>query len=466
MALAATTVWEVQTGGDDNNGGGYKSDAGTTDYSQQASAQLTVTDGATSGVGVTTLTSATGGFTSAMVGNIVHLYSGTNLTADWYEITAYTDTNTVTLDRAPDDGVGGVSGATCKVGGALASPGILSDLLTVDLMRAWIKSGTYTITTATVGSGGPFQGPASTAFRIEGYTTTRGDRSTKPIISAGTVGSISIIDITNASFNDNYQIVVNLKIDGNSQTSVNGIKGNAQYSTAKAIECDVVNCTNGFYSSVTNKGLMAYRCTTDGCTTGFEASTVAYYCEAVGGTSGFHKKGSTHVVWDHCIARDCSGDGFSTAGYNVDAVGCVAENCGGDGFDWGTTYSMGLSCIDCVAINNSGYGFNVHESYSDNGLINCSGYNNTLGNVSGGADTELNTFNFQDLSGDPFVDTTAHDYSPDNTAGEGADLRNQTGVPGQVVQNDLGAVQHADPAGGGGTTVSQGLHGIESGITA
>ena len=44
MAIAATTVWEVRTGGAETNGGGYSS--GGTDYSQQTAAQLSVTDGA------------------------------------------------------------------------------------------------------------------------------------------------------------------------------------------------------------------------------------------------------------------------------------------------------------------------------------------------------------------------------------------------------------------------------------
>ena len=47
MALSATVVWEVRpagSGSSDDNGGGYKSDAGTTDYSQQDAAELTLTD--------------------------------------------------------------------------------------------------------------------------------------------------------------------------------------------------------------------------------------------------------------------------------------------------------------------------------------------------------------------------------------------------------------------------------------
>jgi hypothetical protein len=121
MAIDATTIWEFRaTNGSATNG----LNPGTSvDYSDQNSSQLSLTDCATSGIGVTTLTSATGGFTAAMEGNVMYLHTGTNLTDGWYQITGYTDTNTIALDRAPDDGVGGVSAGDCEVGGALRSFG-------------------------------------------------------------------------------------------------------------------------------------------------------------------------------------------------------------------------------------------------------------------------------------------------------------------------------------------------------
>lgn len=100
MALTAGTVCEIRTTGSQNAGGGfYDRNPGTSvDYSQQDSPQLTLTDLATDGAG-TGLSSATGGFTAAMAGNLIQITGGT-LTAGWYEITAYTDTNNVTIDRS------------------------------------------------------------------------------------------------------------------------------------------------------------------------------------------------------------------------------------------------------------------------------------------------------------------------------------------------------------------------------
>ena len=77
MAITADAQWWIRTDGNDLNGAGFDSTIGGygTNYSDQATAQLTLTDLATSGAGSTTLTSATGGFTSAMVGNAIRTKS-------------------------------------------------------------------------------------------------------------------------------------------------------------------------------------------------------------------------------------------------------------------------------------------------------------------------------------------------------------------------------------------------------
>jgi hypothetical protein len=124
MAINASTQWWVRTDGDNTNGGGFDSEisgAGT-NYCDQASAQLSLTDLATSGAASTTLTSATGGFTSAMIGNCIRISSGTNFQTGYYFITARTDTNTVTLDRTPTSGGAGSSGVG-KLGGAFLNIG-------------------------------------------------------------------------------------------------------------------------------------------------------------------------------------------------------------------------------------------------------------------------------------------------------------------------------------------------------
>lgn len=120
MALNASVNWRIRIGGNELNGGGYDSavSGAGTDYSEQDSPQLSLTDLATTGV-TATITSVAAGFTAAMVGNIVRIASGTNFTAGYYMIITYTNATTVILDRAPTTGAG-VSGVG-RIGGAHAS---------------------------------------------------------------------------------------------------------------------------------------------------------------------------------------------------------------------------------------------------------------------------------------------------------------------------------------------------------
>ncbi len=121
-AVGAATNWYVRAGGGQTNGGGYDStiSGAGTNYCDQDATQLSLTDLATPGAGSTTLTSATGGFTAAMIGNCIRIASGTNFQTGYYFVTACTDTNTVTLDRTPTSGAAGSSGVG-KLGGAHAT---------------------------------------------------------------------------------------------------------------------------------------------------------------------------------------------------------------------------------------------------------------------------------------------------------------------------------------------------------
>lgn len=129
MALNASVVWRVRTDGVETNGGGYDAavaGAGT-DYSDQAAPQLSCTDLVSTAS--TTITSVIGGFTSAMVGNVLRLASATGSpVADsagsrYLMITGYTDTNTITVDKTSGTYTLGIG----KVGGAFLHPRSLAN---------------------------------------------------------------------------------------------------------------------------------------------------------------------------------------------------------------------------------------------------------------------------------------------------------------------------------------------------
>lgn len=115
-------VWRCRTDGVATNGGCYDStvSGAGTDYSQQITAQLSLTDVTCAGGAATTITSVVGGFTSAMVGNGVRLRNGTGANFDdgYYVVVTFTDANNVVLDRAPASGGAATLGAL-DLGGAL-----------------------------------------------------------------------------------------------------------------------------------------------------------------------------------------------------------------------------------------------------------------------------------------------------------------------------------------------------------
>ena len=124
MAIGASTVWRVRVGGSDLNGAGFDStvSGAGTDYTQQDSPQLSLTD--LTSTNSTTITSATGGFTSAMIGNLLRISSGTGATTGYYVVTTRVDTNTITVDRVSGTYTAGVG----RIGGGAAT---LARILTV-----------------------------------------------------------------------------------------------------------------------------------------------------------------------------------------------------------------------------------------------------------------------------------------------------------------------------------------------
>ena len=113
MALTATGLvyWDPSAGSNDYAGYFDPSMAGAgTNYpAAQAAPILSPTDLACTS-GSTTVTSATGGFTAAMVGNGLWITGGTNFVAGLYVITGRTDANTITVDQTPVSGGDGTSG--------------------------------------------------------------------------------------------------------------------------------------------------------------------------------------------------------------------------------------------------------------------------------------------------------------------------------------------------------------------
>jgi hypothetical protein len=395
--------FEVQVGGDDSNGGGFRQGASGTDYSQQTSPQATLTTNSVinssvnrstgnSSITASVIDVDTGDYTvsAADIGNVLQISGGT-ATAGWYEIVAVdVAANQWTLNRSAGSVADTLSG---KMGGCLGTLGILMEILDNDTKIekgyysgditqtvVWFKSGTYNITTATPGRGGPinidYGGSAATAHgTIEGYYTTRGDLYERsppkteadvadwPIFSANSITITNMFDIGNNS--NNCMVWRCLGVDGTNTT------------------------TYGFNTAATiYRGTHMDKCYAKNCSTaGFNVSeSTASACLAFSNQNGFYNRN----IINHCRAFNNTDVGIYHTYANCTSTFCLAYNNGGIGIDCGTAlrstvhyctsfnntgagfdidYNNGHEILYCLAVNNGGTGF-VRNYY----LYNAKGY--------------------------------------------------------------------------------------------
>ena len=142
-----------------------------------------------------------------------------------------------------------------------------------------------------------------------------------------------------------------------------------------------------------------------------------------------------NAVITNCSVYNATGNGIHLPGGTGHVVrNCILEGCGG----WGIQMPV-LSDEDYNAF-----------------------FNNTNGEVTGGLRSGAHDVT---LTGSPFTNAGASDFTLDNVAGEGADCRD-AGFPGAMLSGgnneghiDIGALQHEDPAGGaaGGAQVIGGF---------
>ncbi len=459
MAISASTVWEIRTTGNNTNGGGYVS--GGTDYSQQDTPQLSVSDGASSST--TNLNSATGGFTSAMVGNVLQISGGT-LTAGFYEIVAYVDTNNVTLDRALNTG----SGSTVNVGGALADVDTADNAIVAGNV-CYIKSGTYTRTASWAAT---VTGTTYLPIVFVGYDTTRSVYNTdsiKPLITTSTTAT-PLINGNNFNFIQFRNISWS-----NTATGANKSSLGTNATTASLVE--MFNCIFDGFTSLNPSAVSSaarfdtnlYWCEVKNCTGyGLQAGTAGasltayytYFHDNLGGmlhptTSGGALIRAYFCIFDSNTEYDISLTRTTTSQPNIDARNCVFYNAV-RGINLGG--NAGVVPDSVLLVNNIFYGGTYGIYQANVGSSRKSLYNtNAFGGQSTSARLNFDTgANEITLSANPFVDAAAGNFSLNSTAGGGALLRG-LGFPliymGSATNNypDVGATQHQDSSSNAST---------------
>jgi hypothetical protein len=461
-ALPTKVVWEVRTTGADTNGGGYLStgtdmsqydnkNAASCTSCQSATINISTTDAVAAGT--TTIVSATGNFSSALVGNVIYLAGGTGtLTGDWYYVSVVTNSTTITVDRTVATG----TGITMNIGGALLTISQGLALMTQS-SDVWVKTGTgYSISVGLTIPGGVNDDSSKAPNLLLGYTSTRGDNG-RPVISttsAITMLTIAMYNVVVANFTLNAGQTATTGVS----TSVNGKRGTRIFN---------ILCQNGFvtYGIYTANGGSVYNSRVTAMKSG--ATAGVYYGGPVfntivdgslGTVPGFKPIYSDPAeICVGCIAYNNGGAGFDMTDGNGGLTtytleSCVAYGNGSDGIKNTNAY-YNLIVRNCALIKNTGYGINngvVEPSFAlpflDYNAYGSGAMANTLGALHY---VPQGAHDVTGVSADPFVAAASLNFALNTSNPGGAQLA-ALGFPGQLIAGgtgyrDIGAVQHACP---------------------
>lgn len=486
MAIGAATVWRVRPGGDNNNGAAFDatiSGAGT-DYSQQDAAQLSLTDlvcQASDDAGRLKLRSATGGFTSAMIGNAVRILSTGTFTAGYYFIVGYDSTNLVTLDRSPAGGADRTGGSG-KVGGAaatwqrVATNGSATGDKVVPGNTVYIR-----------GAGSSF--PTSADYTSTGYTqAVSGDTTNGYVRFIGENGRPRIDTDGLVFYNTNYCLISGIYFyaTSNNELANNGF-ASGQYRTLFGNVFDLndkngpcISTVSGAYGTRIYFNEFFSKASAPTAQTAAKAIRITGLVEACD-----IRFNHIHHMGDAGISLDSGSDVAAIIEHNV------IHHCKSHGIVF--QGSVRPNDVTTVAHNtidaNEGDGINVQSAAA---LAYMAIFNNILSNHTGSGKSGINVAAGTAATNDrivPFCDYNAFYNNTAHRTGISAGANDQTGVdPGYVGANDyrigtalkalgfpigdyleaasgsrsftdIGAFQREEAASGGGMIVHPGMKG-------
>lgn len=463
MALQRKVEWEVRgLTGDDTNGGGFDASSGVpgTNYSQQATAQITYTD-LVVGATTTQLTSAANPFTAAHVGNLINITGNPGgvgtFTTGRYQVISVSG-STATMDRAV--GTAGSTNGAGKLGGCLATiqAGLNAMLAATSVgdQQLWVRAdGTYTLTSGLTASASLSTFGQS---RVSGYTTTHGDNGMVSIVTASAITMLTWSA-------DNGSTIENFDFNGQSTAGTTGI--------TVTIAARLYNCR---FRNMANEGIkisIAYT-TVENCeVTGCGGTNGAIDCSSVGGAKVarcyVHDNTQTGIaaVTNGSVVIGCivaNNTGASSDGIvfisNATIIGNLCYGNGRDGIRNTSANSWSSSIVhNNILAKNGGFGMNFTAASSStvwpNGLrwIGYNGFwSNTSGLFSSNVTTPEGTVSISgtDPTNDPFVNKASYDWTLNNEPNAGALLRD-LGWPPSWIQltmtsyPDMGPSQHGGP---------------------
>lgn len=457
MAFASTTVFDVQSGGSDSNGGGWDTASTGTDGSQSTTPIASYTDiviGATTTQGTSVLRP----FVATDVGNILNVQSGTGFTVQRAQIVSVAGV-TATFDKSL--GTAASTGGTGILGGCLATPRPTTTAGLVAGNQVQIKAATYTQTTTMTFS--TLAGTQTAPIEFIGYQTTHNDGGTKPLLTTAT-NTVPLFTLISCPFFE----WKNISFSNTAATKAQGMVGLTTTSAGYWAYSDCIfdGFNNGIDSSTNSRGpnqIILNRCTLKNCTLSSVSDSTSGYINV--SNSVFYNNTSAGYRWTSINQVP----NFLTFYNNV-----FAKNATGF-IDSGTTRTIAAIFLNNTFVDNTTVDISVAETTTSPQLTMTGNifYGSTTGVTfafSGGIDKSvlLNDYNAYGanttdrnglsaglhdftLTANPFVSRATQNYALNNTAGGGALLRaaNYPGVlnVGGTGYLDVGALQHQDTGG-------------------
>lgn len=422
MALATAAVWEIRPGGSDTlNSGGFVTGASGTDYSQQTSAQYTLTNASSAGASATI---AHASASADMVGNICQITAGTNFTNGFYEILSVVVGVSITVDRNATSGVG--SGGTVRIGGCLATLGKLNNVAVAGNI-VWMK-GSFTLA---AGDSFNSSGTTTNPIFVKGYGTSRGDGY------QGRTGSNMGLITTNfatLTYNSTFRLSAGGSMCIFECLHIVTAVSNAAMSTGASIivrSCKLVNSSTNAAAVGLSLATAGICIDCDTSLTGASGGTAALQmggsgskaigCHVVGGPAVGVQVSIANAVAEENLIVGCASHGIAVTvtSASLNARGNTITGCGGDGINVVTSNTVIQSFTSNLISDNTGYGINMVSTGNAALLANNRYRDNTAGNVGNAGQWASGTDYSPITSGNgtsDFMDSAGGDYSLKSTS--------------------------------------------------
>ena len=376
----------------------------------------------------------------SLIGNIINLTAGTNVTLGWYEITTVAAGSTFNTDRNCCTGM--VTGGAGNVGAALLTPGKAAGLM-VGGNKLWAVGSTNLSSISSNVSNGVLSLPNSTSAlqtRVSGYTTTRGDNGRATFTATVANGTMISCGTDNS--------ITNLILDGNSQTTYQGVNGgeaeNVKFSNfTNTAHASAISQTNCEVTGCTGSTLSAY---------GASSTSWATFCNYHDNTTSGAEFGDI----DRCQFTNNTGGSscgvLANFGYVRKINACTFYGMGSHAISLPTAASPGIRIINALAYGNTGSAISAGAAMENVTVRNLAAGSNasTFVNISA-----ANISGTVTITADPFTNKAGNVYTLNSTAGGGAACKGAgwpatmpAGLSAEAI--DIGAFQ---AAAGGGSTV-------------